>query len=65
MLKQLALADGNSGDDACFRGIHRQVITRVAASPQSLVTNFIVCSDPSFLKIQSSVTILIFNASAL
>lgn len=63
MLKQLASADGDCGDDACFRGIHRQVATGVGAP--SLVTNFIVYSGPSFLKIQSSVTILIFNASAL
>lgn len=33
--------------------------------PKSLVTNFIVYSGPAFLKIQSSVTIFIFNASAL
>ena len=32
---------------------------------KSHVTNFIVCSSPAFLKIQSSVTILIFNALAL
>jgi len=32
---------------------------------KSLVTNFIVYSRPVFLKLQSSVTILIFNASAL
>ncbi|GEM_PF-5896268 len=29
MLKQLPLMDGDSCDDACFRGIHRQVATRV------------------------------------